>query len=229
MGIGEILYNSSSTGSTQSYILRAVKLYEGSDTYPYVTGEGEKRNIIVSRDDEGGAKEEYIRDPATTPWNNIKYDNLHEQNKVAKRLEVAPFTTENEHWIRRTWAEAKSYCENYDPDGKGGWRMPTQRELMLIYAINDQLGDAYKFRTESFSGLEDGDPGTHPELAQHIYYWSGTDDYTDKDGVERAWSVCFCGDEQTDKDGNKGILQGKTEGYPKTEMNFVRPVRDVKE
>ena len=183
----------------------------------------------MSRDEDGGVKEEYIRDPATTPWNDIEYDNLHEQNKVAQKLEVAPFTTENDEWIRRTWAEAKTYCENYNPDGKGGWRMPTQRELMLIYAINDQLGDAYKFKTKTFDGLENGDPGTHPELAQHIYYWSGTDDSTDKEGDARAWSVCFCGDEQTDKDGNKGILQGKTEGYPKTEMNFVRPVRDVTE
>lgn len=220
MNIGEVLPNTPTSGDVQSYMLRAVKTYTGSDKYPYVSGEN--KNIIVSRDENGGAKEEYIRDPATTPWVEGEYDNTDARNRVAKRLEVAPFTTENEEWIRRTWADAKTYCENYEHDGKNDWRMPTQRELMLIYAINDQLSDDYKFRTKTFDGLEDGSPGVHPELAQHIYYWSGTDDST-IDG--NAWSVCFCNDEQE----GRGKLQGKTEGYPKTEMNFVRPVRDVTE
>ena len=220
MSVGELLPNTPQ-GDVQSYGIRAVKTYTGSHTYPYV--DGNEKNIIVSRDENGGTKEEYIRDPEATPWQDISYDNTHEQNKVAKRLEVAPFTTENNGtWIRRTWANAKTYCENYvSPDGKDDWRMPTQRELMLIYAINDQLGEDYQFRTQKFTGNDTSD--AHPELAQHIYYWSGTDDSTNSS--EYAWSVCFCNDEQE----GRGVLQGKTEGYPKTEMNFVRPVRDVTE
>lgn len=221
MSIGEVLPNRPS-GDVQSYMLRAVKSYTGSDTYPYV--DGADKNIIVSRDKNGGVKEDYIRDPATTPWTDVNYDHKSEQNKVAKKLEIAPVPSQDETtWVRRTWSDAKTYCENYvSPDGKSDWRMPTQRELMLIYALNDELGDNYKFKIEKFADNDTPDD-EHPELASHIYYWSGTDDGTT--GTGDAWSVCFCNDEQT----GRGKLSGKTEGYDKNAENFVRPVRDVTE
>ncbi|MCX5829255.1 MAG: DUF1566 domain-containing protein [Deltaproteobacteria bacterium] len=33
-----------------------------------------------------------------------------------------------------TWANAKSYCDNYRGGGNTGWRMPTQHELAELYA-----------------------------------------------------------------------------------------------
>lgn len=219
MEIGEILPNDGSVGDVQSYQARAVKSYNGSDRYPYV----QDGNIIVSRDENGGVKSDYIREGQWSPGEN--YNEQSADNKVAAKFEVAPFTVDDSgNWIRRTWNEAKEYCENYtDPeDGSGGWRMPTQRELMLIYAINGELDENYRFKTTGGMNYP-GEPSVeHPELAQHIYYWTGTTDGT-QGNVNNAWSVCFCNDEQLER----GALSGKTEGYGKTEYNFVRPVRDV--
>jgi hypothetical protein len=38
------------------------------------------------------------------------------------------------------WASAKSYCENYRGGGYTGWRMPTQNELVGLYAGNAHKG-----------------------------------------------------------------------------------------
>ncbi len=200
----------------QSYVVYAVKEYNGSYKYPYVSGNN--RNIIVSRDENGGAKEEYIRmvtedDTWTaTPTHNERDP----QNKVASMFEVSKFATDAEEWVRRKWGDAHDYCQDLEEDGKTDWRMPTQRELMLLYIMNDQLSDAYKLRTGMGSDFNPKDD-EHPELGQHIYYWSGTEDRT-ASGAEAitAWSVCFCTD----------LNPGKTEGYGKENENFVRCVRD---
>jgi len=38
------------------------------------------------------------------------------------------------------WASAKSYCENYRGGGYTGWRIPTQNELVGLYAGNAHKG-----------------------------------------------------------------------------------------
>lgn len=42
-----------------------------------------------------------------------------------------------------TWENAINVCPNYDSgDGAGRWRMPTQRELMLMWILRDKLETA---------------------------------------------------------------------------------------
>lgn len=67
---------------------------------------------------------------------------------------------------------AKSYCENFQGDGKGGWRLPTVKELVTL--IN------YK----------KVDPATDFdfETLHHSYYWS-SDISVSYD--QRIWGVNF--------------------------------------
>lgn len=225
MDIGEVLLNDGAS-SAQSFVLQAIKPYTGSGTYPYLqlNPRTDKKNIIVSRDEKGGVKAEYLRDPLTDPWNDTPVHHQGEaQNKVAAKFEVSKFATEESQWIRRSWDKAHVYCLSLTENGKG-WRMPTQRELMLLYVINDQLPNDYKLRTGRGTDFNpDDNEDEHPDLGLHIYYWSGTNDHTVSEEALTAWSICFCTDTA------EGAFPGKTEGYGKSNENFVRCVRDVTE
>ena len=212
MSIGEIL-PTAGDGSA-SYLTYAVKEYSGSHIYPYLEGE----NIIVSRDENGGAREELVRNIDTATWTDGDYDEGSEKNKVASKLQVARIGSA---WVRNDWNEAKAYCAGYEEGGHDDWRLPTQRELMLLYVMNDQLSETYRLRTGSGAGFEVDDEHPDVETAAHIYYWSGATDSTKGEGT-LAWSVGFCRDE------DDGAYPGKVEGYNKNYLNFVRCVRDAK-
>lgn len=213
MGIGEVLppgsIASESNVTGGSYTLWAAKDVSTGYRYPYVQGGSKGSNIIVSRDANGGVKEDAIRLYGTTlPADN--HSQTSEDNRVAAKFEVASPATEEDHQDRKTWEDAKTYCENLE----GGWRMPTQRELMLIYAMNDQLKEPL------YNRPNDPDETDQEDNGEHIFYWSGTTDVSEPG--EQAWSVCFCTHE------SDNILSGKVEGYPKTYVNYIRCVRDVK-
>ena len=211
MGIGEVLPpGSQATGSEAgaSNTLWAVRDVSTGFRYPYVEGGKEGSNIIVSRDANGGVKEEALRlYGVEAPV--AGGDETSASNRVAAKFEVAPPATEETYQSRVTWDQAKAYCEGLD----GNWRMPTQRELMLIYVMNDQLEHPLYTRPNGTPETEQEDNG------EHIFYWSGTSDKSE-DG-DQAWSVCFC-EHDTDN-----LLSGKVEGYPKNYVNYVRCVRDV--
>lgn len=54
-------------------------------------------------------------------------------DKVYYKFEVSPDYTSN-----YTWFEALEACANSTKDG-GGWRLPTQRELLLIWVLTPEL------------------------------------------------------------------------------------------
>lgn len=54
--------------------------------------------------------------------------------KVYKKFEVS--TTDNS--THSQWREAVDICADLATDG-GGWRLPTQRELMLMWVLNSEL------------------------------------------------------------------------------------------
>lgn len=72
--------------------------------------------------------------------------------RVYKRFEVSK--TDNS--AGTTWREAVDLCSNLDQDGTG-WRLPTQRELVLMYILRPGLD-----KQSGFSGFA------------NAYYWSAT-------------------------------------------------------
>lgn len=191
----------------------------GGFKYPYVEY---GTNIIVSRDEDGGVKEEYIRLTKIYQGQDFSeqtptHSERETYNIVAAKFEVAPLPTEGSQRIRRDWKSAVDYCKNLTANGHNDWRMPTQRELMLMFVMNDQLKEPLLEKAETIGSIGDDE-----EVKQHAFYWSATRDASSLDEENMRWSVCFCKD-------NDGVNDptGKTEGYNKAATNYVRCVRDV--
>ncbi|MBO8439131.1 MAG: DUF4906 domain-containing protein [bacterium] len=218
MGMGEIKLSAQGNQSATFYLLAIKSDLPVGFKYPYVKGGKGGSNIIVSRDANGGVTEDRLR-PDNTAEPPGTYDEKNEFNAVPAMLEVALRATEPATMVRRTWTGAKDYCSTLTEGGHDDWRLPTQRELMMIYAINGDLQKEYSIPTQSW-GDGVGAAGGHDELDHHIYYWTGTADAT---MPGNAWSVCFCHDTQN------GSYPGKVEGYGQTYENFVRCVRDYTE
>ena len=209
MGNGKTIIGSQQgDGDNQDYILRTIQSTSSSYKYPYIEGGKGESNIIVSRDLAGGVKAESLRDPETDPWETTPAHSDNDiQNTVAYKFEVGTHPTIDEQQTRRIWDNASNYCANEYRPGETGWRIPTQRELMLIYAMNDQLEDP-------LLSMDPYDPGTN-----HVYYWSATQVNNEADESNTAWSICFCTDNPSET--------GKVNGYTKDANNYVRCVRDV--
>ena len=201
--------------TTNQYSYWTIKRTPKGFIYPYVEGGANASNIIVSRDEYGGVDTKYLR---TGQWTDDSHNETEALNRVPAKLEVASREIMEKTAIgsdgtyRATWENAKNECTKLG----NGWRMPTQRELMLIYIMNDQLN--YGLRTDKIDGDTPGVTGNH------TYYWSSTESSSDKDGTpgnQTGWSICFCQDDPT--------IAGKVEQYTKTANNYIRCVRDVKD
>lgn len=205
LGIVTILVLSSVIGYAQSGV-----------KYPYVTtDENGNYNIIVSRDINGGVRSELIR---TGSWTETPEHNQESKdNAVAGKFQVYEKgnAKDPQYPIDEGvcgFDEAKSFCNNLEG---GNWRVPTQRELMLIYVMNDQLSDDYKLITTVSEAEELGVPTS--SLQNGIFYWSGTTNTSITES--NAWSVCFSSEDET--------KNGQTDGWVRTAKNLIRCVRDV--
>lgn len=104
--------------------------------YPYTTSAGStsgKTSVIVSRDAAGGAKAACIHanwKASTMPVHTEKDT----ENAVSARFEVASADLSG----LMAWETAQSGCASYSQSGAsaGNWRLPTQRELMLIWVMH---------------------------------------------------------------------------------------------
>lgn len=169
--------------------------------YPYLGEYEDKSNnpvcVIVSRDSKGGVKESLLRGTGDNAPDGTENETA-ASNGVAPMLEVAARSTQD----TVAWQASFDYCNNLVDRGKDDWRMPTQRELMLLYVMNDYLCDAHHHLRASF-------------------YWCGTA-YGNNAGS--AWSVCFNEiDQDPDSEGKKGQVQG----FDNTAKNYIRCVRDM--
>lgn len=106
--------------------------------YPTV----ENGNTIVSRDAAGGIKNDalltaaqktFLMDQTTQPI----YNEQSEYNKVSAKFQVASVDASTVCEGKYTYTKCKSYSESGAP--AGSWRLPTQRELMLIWMFKSKL------------------------------------------------------------------------------------------
>ena len=92
-----------------------------------------------------------------------------------EKLEIAPGDLNNDATFgagtAMDWANAYNRCKNSTYDG-GGWRLPTQRELMMMWIFRLALNGAFN----EIGGL----------VFVSNYYWSATENYT-----HHAWCVHF--------------------------------------
>lgn len=142
-----------------------------------------------------------------TSASGAAYDEMGSMNAtVYKKLEIAPRDISRDgdlsssNAATQPWVDAFNYCKNLNYEGNG-WRLPTQRELMLIYMFRpafDKLIEILGVYTKS------------PFADAH--YWSATE-YRNVDG--NAWFVDF----------TNGLTNSADKTYP-TEKR-MRCVREV--
>ena len=116
--------------------------------YPYVTSAGStsgQASVIVSRDDAGGAKTACIH-PNWTASTMPSHTVGDAANAVSARFEVAAADLPEQI----AWADALTGCAGYTQAGTsaGDWRVPTQRELMLIWVMLPSTG--LSFNSDSY-------------------------------------------------------------------------------
>lgn len=135
--------------------------------YPYL----QDGKIIVCREGTDGVKSSLIH----PNWNSTPSHNELDatNNRFAAKFEVA--TSDVNTSVQ--WADAVDLCPS-------GWRLPTIRELRLIYAFRYELG-------------------TFDMSAMSTVYWSATESGSDS---SYAWYVVF-------GSGNTGCKYSKTSNY----------------
>ncbi|MCS2893545.1 DUF1566 domain-containing protein [Parabacteroides faecis] len=139
--------------------------------YPYV----EERKIIVNRDVQGGVKESMLHRKWDSSNPMPAHDEQSAANAVSAKFEVATTDCNSNNapgvtvlaGNKYTYANAANVCVAYSQDDilARSWRLPTQRELMLICIFKDELGD----------------------FTSRNYYWSATI----SKGTNYTWIVGF--------------------------------------
>ena len=95
--------------------------------YPYVTSEN-GGVVVVLRDSKGGIDEASLfssRVTETKTGNEKSAD-----NRMSRKFRV-----QKSNPGQKTWSDAVSYCNNLNEEGKTDWRLPSQRELIMIWLL----------------------------------------------------------------------------------------------
>ena len=201
---GLIVYNDKSYSNN----VRCVREY--AQKYPYVTTGTGGGVIVVLRDENGGIDEASLFSSRVTEsktGNEVSAD-----NRMSRKFRVQKAQSQSS---KVTWSDAVSYCDNLTEEGYSDWRLPSQRELMMIWILggNSDVASGDKNNTGVGSASK---PVNTPYIYQQSgftafsagYYWTASvvlDPY--------AWNVFF--------------NNGYTYNYiNKTNSNFVRCVRD---
>lgn len=97
--------------------------------YPYVTVENDGV-IVVLRDDNGGIDEASLFSSRVTE--SLTGNDASTDNRMSRKFRVQKAQSQSSTVI---WSDAVSYCDNLTEEGYSDWRLPSQRELMLIWLL----------------------------------------------------------------------------------------------
>lgn len=176
--------------------------------YPYVTSEN-GGVVVVLRDSKGGIDESSLfssRVTASKTGNEASAD-----NRMSRKFRV-----QKSNPGQKTWSDAMSYCDNLTEEGYSDWRLPSQRELMMIWLLGGSSNVTSGDKNDTGVGSA-SKPVNTPYLYQQSgfpafsagYYWSATEGSSDSGN---AWYVNFS--------------NGGTNNNGKTSSGYVRCVRD---
>ena len=179
--------------------------------YPYITTASDGGVVIVLRDDNGGVDEANLFPNKLTE--SAGGNEQSTDNRMSRKFRVQK--TQNE--TSMTWNDALTYCHNLVEEGCDNWRLPSQRELMLIWALGGNKDVVNGDNNNTGIG-----ENSKPLSTSYLYEQPGftalsTDNYrvatSDSKYSNRAWIVGF------------GNQSGSGTGY-KSNGYSVRCVRD---
>ena len=178
--------------------------------YPYVTREN-GGVVVVLRDSKGGIDESSLfssRVTASKTGNEASTD-----NRMSRKFRVQKAQSQSS---AVTWSDAVSYCDNLTEEGYSDWRLPSQRELMMIWLLGGNSNGTKGDKNDTGVGS-----ASKPVNTPYIYeqsgfpafsagpYWSATEISSNSSS---AWYVRFS--------------DGYTGSNNKTLSYYVRCVRD---
>lgn len=200
-----------SYGKSSRFFTRCVmeRDSQSGDNYPYVTTVDDGGIVIVLRDDKGGIDKASLfseRVTETKTGNELSAD-----NRISWKFRIQKSTPG-----KKKWQEAVDYCNNLEEEGYSDWRLPSQRELMMIWLLggNDNVTKGDKNDTKV------GDSSI-PVSTPYIYQLSGFTKFS----TESSWTATESKEDNT-KVWKLGFVNGYCEPIGKTTSNEVRCVRD---
>lgn len=129
--------------------------------YPYVTTASDGGVVVVLRDDKGGIDEASLfssRVTASKTGNEESTD-----NRMSRKFRV-----QKSDPGRKTWSDAVSYCDNLTEEGYSDWRLPSQRELMMIWLLGGNSNGTKGDKNDTGVGS-----ASKPVNTPYIYEQSG--------------------------------------------------------
>lgn len=150
----------------------------GSQHYPYIDRTQAGGPVIVSRSGSNGVNAEAIGNPTGTG------DIYSTHNIVAPKLQIAPDDLNPGFETLYTRDQAMTGCaEKFGV----GWRLPTQKEILLIFAMGGTSFHANSSIPNGYARLGDGMGSGFVPLKDWYSYWTSSTDNLDDE--ERAWTL----------------------------------------
>ena len=176
--------------------------------YPYVTTASDGGVVVVLRDDKGGIDESSLfssRVTETKTGNETSSD-----NRMSRKFRV-----QKSNPGQKTWSDAVSYCDNLTEEGYSDWRLPSQRELMMIWLLGGSSNVTSGDKNHTGVG-----GASKPINTPFIYQQSGFTALS----AERYWSATL----RKSEDGAWSIYYnlGSVTWYFESDERYVRCVRD---
>lgn len=177
--------------------------------YPYVTVEN-SGVIVVLRDSKGGIDESSLfslRVTESKTGNETSTD-----NRMSRKFRV-----QKSNPGKKTWPNAVSYCNDLSEEGKTDWRLPSQRELMMIRLLGGSSGATSGNTSNTGVGI-----ATKPVNTPYIYQQPGLQSFEN----DYHWTATAYGTAGTSA-WYVNIGNGHTYYSQKTNTSaYVRCVRD---
>ena len=178
--------------------------------YPYVTSEN-GGVVVVLRDSKGGIDEASLFSSRVTASKTGEVTSTN--NRMSRKFRVQ----KSDSGSKKKWQDAVSYCDNLTEEGYSDWRLPSHRELMMIWLLGGNSNVTQGDKNDTGVGS-----GSIPVNTPYLYQQSGftafsTDWYWSAAGIDAsysstAWAVRFSNGNEFDNS--------------KTISNAVRCVRD---
>ena len=186
MTLGSYVWKSS------SIFARCVKdRTDSKKRYPYVTTASDGGVVVVLRDDEGGL------DPAALFPERVTEsrtgDVSSEDNRMAAKFRVQRAQLEAITASEIIQGNAVTYCNDLVAEGYSDWRLPSQREMTMLYVLG--CSESVDFGQQNTSGV--GPETVQPIGSPYLYQQPGftqfahaiatsTDTYTDYYAIANA-------------------------------------------
>lgn len=130
--------------------------------YPYITTASDGGVVVVLRDDKGG-----VGEAALFPERLAESKTGNEQstdNRMSRKFRVQKAEPNS----RYNWFDAIVYCDNLTEEGYSDWRLPSQRELMMIWILGGGSNGLNGNKNDTGVGS-----ATYPISTTSLYQQSG--------------------------------------------------------